>query len=290
MKMGRSNGFSVLVAIGMLLFVTMIASVVQVMMNNSDKGQRAARIRFMMSAMENRVRLKLNMPESWTCTQDASIPPIVTCQLQNNFWQQFKKKIPGAKCSPGVFCGLEVKAGLSAPYVNPPTSLSSSTMPLLFDSTKSIRIVYNGKELFFNSIVISDPPLGVPTEAIANASGGACPHIGDIFKGIRSDGTVICDPLPTCSALEGFYFAGIDKNAEAICKPLNPGLIVDSAGAITKVPGMSCPKGSGGSDQYIESISFNCSNFNSNCSISLSCKERVDPCNTKGSGAICPDI
>lgn len=290
MKTARSSGFSVLVAIGMLLFVTMIASVVQVMMNNSEKGQRAARIRFMMSALENRIRLKLNMPEIWTCTQDSSVPPVVSCQLPSNFWQQFNEKIPGGRCDVGVFCGLEVKAGLTTPYVNPPTSLSSSTMPLLFDSTKSIRIVYNGEELFFHSLVISDPPLGVPTEAIANASGGACTNVGDIFKGIRSDGTIICDPMPTCSALEGFYFAGLDKNAGAICKPLSPGLSVDSTGAITRVSGTSCPKGVGGSDQYIESIAFNCNTFNSSCNISLMCKDRVDPCNTKGSGAICPDI
>lgn len=274
--MESKRGMSVLLALGVLVFITILATAVQYLMNNSERGQRVAKIRFAISILENRIRLKLSMPESYTCSSvtDPILGALKRCDLPTNFWDEFKKSIPGAKCDAGItFCGVEVKSA--------PLFVQSSTLPLTFNS---IVVSYNGNDLRFNPVPLS--PIEVPAEAILSSASGSCPGLGDIFKGIKKDGTVVCEPRPGCNQA-GKYFVGLDSKGAAICKELN-GIDFDINGNITRIPGLSCPKASDGSQKYFESIQFNCDSLSKKCKIEMACKERVDPCSIATSGLYCP--
>lgn len=274
--MRSKSGMTVLVAIGVLVVVTLIASAIQYMMNNSERGQRVAKIRFAISILENRIRLKLSLPESYTCYQvtGAGGGPETRCDLAPTFWSEFKKTIPGAKCSAGVvFCGVQIIGG--------PLSIQSATLPL---NINNLSVSYNGTDVNLKPFTLE--PIEIPSEAILSSTSGACPTAGDIFKGVQKDGSVLCVPRPSCQALPGHYFVGLNAAGDAICKPIN-GIDFNVAGAITEIPGITCAKASDGSQKYIDSIQFDCTTSSKNCRVNLSCKDRVDPC-AIGS-AFCPN-
>ncbi len=268
---------SVLVALAALVLVTAIASIVQFMLNSSERGQKSAKIRFAISIIENRIRLKLSLPETYTCYpfNDPLLGAITRCDFDPLFWDEFKKAIPGAQCAAGAtFCGVRVLGG--------PAFVQGSTLPL---KISNIRVEYLGTDYRMNPIVLD--AIEVPSEAISGTSAGACPNVGDIFKGIQKDGTIVCQPRPSCLALTGHYFVGLDSKGNAICKQLN-GIDFDLSGNITRIPGLSCANASDGSQKYIDGIQFNCESSAKKCQIVIQCRERVDPCSIANSGSYCP--
>ena len=260
MKLKSRKGMSLILSFGIFLMITLLFAAIQIGINSSEIGKRMARIKFIMSSVENRIRLKTSLPESYVCV--SPIPPatIYQCQVPSGFWDTFKRGVSGAG-SPEIV--VKDISGL-----NPPPTMFNVDVTNPNTFLIAVKLKYSASEFFLSDRKLND--LRIPKEALLASSSGLCTGGSVIFRGFKADGSANCDPIPSCEGIQGSYFSGLDAKGKSKCKALDS-VVLDSNGNILKINGVSCPP-----SKYINGIKFKTNNNFSN--ISLDCKDQSDPC------------
>lgn len=260
MKLNSRKGISLILSFGIFLMVTLLFAAIQIGINNSEASKRIARIKFIMSSIENRIRLKTSLPESYNCVSPVAPATLYQCQVASTFWDAFKRSVSGLPTKEIIVRNMD---GIS------PAPTLFNVDPSNPDSfLVAIKLHYTGSEFFLSDRKLID--LRIPKEALLASNSGLCTGGGVIFRGFKADGSANCEPIPSCEGIQGSFFSGLDAKGKSKCKALDS-VILDSNGNILKINGVSCPP-----SKYINSIKFKTSNNFSN--ISLDCKDQADPC------------
>ncbi len=260
----NKHGFSTLIAIIIVVIVFVISGIVQLILSSTASGQKVAQRRFEMSILENTVRLELNKPDSFNSCAFDNVNNKWSCALNSAIIPRLQMPISGIQCN------------------TPPCGLMSSVaiIPAAAQPEAKVTISYNGKDVRLKDLEFI---ILIPKEALHSKSGICSGSVnsagvnGYLYKGILADGTDDCRGLPSCA--DGSYFSGMNRDGTAKCSPLKSVEMVEE-GLGSGIYSLSCQ-----SNKYLNTTAFN---PNSNHPVSISCKDRIDPCEV-ASGQ-CPGI
>jgi hypothetical protein len=216
------RGMSLVVVLGIGVFLAIIATVIPSMLKVSDKQIGFQRAEAVALILEMSIRSALDNPRSYS----SLVPPIKLQDHVKDSIEGARRSVPGMLCKgSAVFCEISVIPA-SLKVVGSGATQGYEVSLEIKSPTMNRKI-----KTFFNA---------VPSMAGTSVVGCFDPT-QPIFAGLTSSGVAVCRPLPVATCASGEYLAGISKDLRAICKPLEDKLV--QAGSDRFIGGSSFKKG-----------------------------------------------